>query len=258
MPDMSADGARAMRESRFDDAARIYRKLADRSPNVPQWHMNYGLALHSAKRYGEALAAFETYIRLASPKPGPVHFLMGVDQIKLGEPCAAIAPLEKARLWEASRQVLIELADAYSGCKRYEDAAVVLQGLKETRLAARAFWQARKYEAAKPLFASVAARHEGDPRFHYEYGDTLYRADGPEPAIPQLEKAVSIVEARGSLGRALMDLKRAEEAIPHLAAAVPVDATLLLPLSRAYKATGRSEEAARTQEEYRKRVGSQN
>jgi predicted Zn-dependent protease len=55
------------------------------------------------------------------------------------------------------------------------------------------------------------------------------------------------------LGRALLDLDRADEAIPHLEAAVKVDPALLLPLSRAYKAKGRAEDAARAEAEYRRR-----
>ena len=56
------------------------------------------------------------------------------------------------------------------------------------------------------------------------------------------------------LGKALLQVGRAKESIPHLEAAAQQDATVLLPLSRAYKATGRLQEAARIEAEYKQRV----
>jgi tetratricopeptide (TPR) repeat protein len=253
--DLSQEGAQAMRERRFAEAARIYRQMVAQAPDEPKWRMNLGLALHSAGKYGEALTEFNRYLK-ATPQSGPIHLLIGIDHLKLGAPCKAIAPLESARRWQASKQVLTELADAYSGCQRYKDAAKVLEAAKEPRLAARAYWQAREYEAAKRLFGAVASQHANDATFDYEYGDTLYRVDGAAAALPYLQRASGIVPARGMLGRALLDLNQASAAIPHLEAAAQADSALLLPLSRAYKATGRIEDAARAESEYRKRLGS--
>ena len=73
-----------------------------------------------------------------------------------------------------------------------------------------------------------------------------------------MEAAPDLIPARGALGRVLMELGLAAESIPHLEAATSTDATLLLPLSRAYKATGRASDAARAETEYRRKVGSQN
>jgi tetratricopeptide (TPR) repeat protein len=251
--DLSRQGAQAMREGRFAEAERIYRQLATEAPSEPQWRMNLGLALHSEDKYAEALREFGRYLK-AVPQAGPIHLLVGIDHLKLAAPCRAISPLESARRWQASKQVLTELADAYSGCNRYSEAAKVLEAAKELRLAARAHWQAREYDAAKSLFDAVSAEYASDAMFHYEYGDTLYRVEGAESALPHLQLAMSILAARGSLGRALLDLGRAAEAIPHLEAAVQADPTLLLPLSRSYKATGRVEDAARAEAEYRKRL----
>ncbi len=252
--DLSQQGAQAMREGRFAEAERIYRQKAAEAPSEPQWQMNLGLALHSAGKYADALREFGRYLK-AVPQAGPVHLLTGIDHLKLAAPCRAIGPLEIARRWQASKQVLTELADAYSGCNRYSEAAKVLEAAKEPRLAARAHWQAREYDAAKLLFDAVSAAYANDPAFQYEYGDTIYRVEGAEAALPHLQLAVSILSARGSLGRALLDLDRAAEAIPHLEAAVQADSALLLPLSRCYKATGRVEDAARVEAEYRKRLG---
>ena len=102
----------------------------------------------------------------------------------------------------------------------------------------------------------MESRFAGDAEFLYEFGDTLARLRGAEAGLPYLEKAVKadpqLAPAHGALGRALLELHRAEESIPHLEAAVDTDAVLLLPLSRAYKATGRLQDAARAEAEYRK------
>ena len=63
--------------------------------------------------------------------------------------------------------------------------------------------------------------------------------------------------ARAEAGKALLAVGRAVEAIPHLEAAAAKDLTLLLALSRAYRAAGRAADAARTQSEYRAKVGAQ-
>ena len=82
------------------------------------------------------------------------------------------------------------------------------------------------------------------------------RLDGARAALAALEQAVQLdpgaLEARAALGTAYAELERFAEAIPHLEYASPKDPALLLPLSRAYKATGRAEDAARTLEQYKR------
>lgn len=267
--DPSAQAARAMREGRFAEAEKLYRQIIAAGETDPRLYMNLGLALHSERKYREAIDAINRFLK-ANPQPGPAHLLVGVARLKLNQPCDAVAPLEKARQWQSTNQVLIELADAYSGCKRYLSAAQTYEQAAKAqaanadlkRAAARSYWQAREYEKARPLFTALAAQRASDPEFAYEYGDTLARLDGAAAGLPYLERAVKaapdLTPARGALGRALVELGRAAQAIPHLEAAAPTDSTLLLPLSRAYKETGRAGDAARVQEEYRRKVGGQN
>jgi tetratricopeptide (TPR) repeat protein len=263
--DLSQQGARAMRESRFADAERIYREMLKSSPDESRLHLNLGLALHSAGKYKQAIPEFDLFF-IANPQPGPTHLLAGVARLKLDRACEAISVLEKARQWRANAQVLLELGDAYHGCKRFADAGGAYRqaarltpgDVRLTRAAARSFWQARQYPDARPLFAATESRYSNDADFLYEYGDTLARIEGPEVALPYLEKSVklapNLAPAHGALGRALLELGRAAPSIPHLEAAAPTDPSLLLPLSRAYKATGRLEEAARAEAEYRKKL----
>jgi len=259
--DLAPQGAAAMREGRFEDAEGIYRKMLKQTPNNPKVRLNLGLALYSAGKYAQAIPELGAYLK-AEPQPGPVYLVTGTAHLKLRRFCDASAPLEKARVWQASPQVSTELGDAYQGCKRYEEAAKAYLAANQPRAAARAFWQARAYAEAKPLYDSLASSNAADAEFLYEFGDTLARLDGAAAGIPHLERSLQIapalIPARGALGRALLEVGRAAESIPHLSAAAPADVTLLLPLSRAYKATGRLEEAARVEAEYKKKVSAQN
>lgn len=317
-----------MRENRFVEAERIYRQMLKQEPNEPRLRMNLALALYSAGKFPAAAEEFQQYLK-AAPQPGPAHLLLGVTWLKMRKPCQAIPILESARQWQSSQQVLLELGDAYFGCKRYAQAAAAfealgltpkaLQGaglsyarlgkqkesaeafaklqqlppsaelhelLAEThtlenrhedavkelqravalaprdsrvaRLLARALWRAGQYPEARQAYATLAGKWSADPEFNYEYGDTLVRLEGVAAGLPLLEKAVrgapDLVAARGVLGKALLQAGRAKESVSHLEAAAEQDATVLLPLSRAYKATGRRQQAARAEEEYKQRL----
>jgi predicted Zn-dependent protease len=268
--DPAAAAARAMREGRFADAERLYRGLIQQVPNEPRLQLNLALALHSGKKYADANLAFAQFLK-TNPPPGPVHLVAGLSLLKANRPCDAAPILEKAKRWQASEQVLTELADAYSACKRYPQAGATYAeaAAKATanagrlkRAAARAHWLARDYAAARPLFTALRPTFSNDAEFLYEFGDTLARTEGAEASLAVLERSVelapSLAPARGALGRALVEAGRHAEAIPHLVAASPADATLLLPLSRAYKATGRVEDAARCEQQYRKSLAPQN
>jgi tetratricopeptide (TPR) repeat protein len=266
--ELSRQAAAAMRAQKFAEAETRYRKLAELEPANPMWRMNLGLALYSAGRYAHAVAEFEAFLK-AKPEPGPVHLLLGTSLLKLSRPCPAIAMLEKAVQWNKDRSSL-ELADAYYGCKRFERAARTYEAAARTatagaasnraisRQAAHCYWQARLYPDARRIFQTLEPEFANEPEFQYEFGDTLARMDGPEAGLPYLEKAVAakpaLIAARGELGKALLATGDAAGAIPHLEAAARNDATLLLPLSRAYRGAGREADAERTQKEYRQRV----
>jgi protein O-GlcNAc transferase len=246
--DVSQKAAQAMRAGRFAEAETLYRQLVRSDPKEPGWHGNLGLALHSQNKFREAVESLERSIKLR-PSPG-LSAVLGIDYLKLNEPCKAIPPLVAA----ADR--VDALADAYYGCRRFPEAARTYIRTGNTRSAARAWWQARDYAQALPLYEKLRPLHEHDPEFAYEFGDTLHRVEGAAAAIPWLEKSKELIQGRAALGKAYAEAKRFAEAIPLLEAAVKADPDLLLPLSRAYKATGRAAEADRALNEYRKRVAS--
>ena len=248
--DLSQQGAQAMRENRYGDAVRAYRELVQQDPQTPQWRMNLGLALHSAGDAAGAVTAMQQYVK-AMPAPAPAHWILGVNQLKLGQACAAADSLTAARRWRATPEITHALADALSACKRYPEAAIHYTALGRHRDAARAHWQAGEYSKARPLYARLATGT--DPALHYEYGDTLLRIDTAAAALPHLEKAREIPAARAALAKAYIALERWSDAVPLLEEAARQDRTQWLPLSRAYQALGRTEDAARALADFKKR-----
>ncbi len=262
---LSQAGAQAMRESRFADAGKAYRQLTEKEPANPMWRMNLGLAQYQAGNFQDAIVEFEKYLK-AKPQPGANHWMTGLARLKLKQPCDAIAPLEKAKLWDASKSS-IDLGDALFACGRFEKAARAYEGAtvfhsnstKLLRQVAHSYWRARLYPEAKKFFSPLAEQFANEPEFQFEYGDTLARLEGPAAGLPFLLRAEQAVPeltgVRGELGKALLAVGRMAEAIPHLEAASAKDATLLLALSRAYRSMGRTEDAERAQAEYRTKVG---
>jgi Flp pilus assembly protein TadD len=261
---LSQQGAQAMRERRFADAEKAYRQLVKVDSGNPAWRMNLGLTLYSAGRYADAIPELQMFIQ-AKPQAGPSHLLLGLSRLKLSQPCEAVAPLEKARSWNAE-QSLIELADAYYGCRRFDLAGRTYEAALATkqkspsvaRQAAHCYWEARAYVDAQRVFSTLVAQFADAADFNYEYGDTLVRLQGPLVGLYYLEKAVALkpdlLAARGELGKALLALERGGQAIVHLELAARADSALLLPLSRAYRAAGRTADADRVMGEYRRLV----
>jgi len=87
-------------------------------------------------------------------------------------------------------------------------------------------------------------------------GDCLLQQGQAEEAIGPLTRAVSILPARASLGRALLAVGRGAEAVPHLEApvtALDTDGALHFQLSRAYQMAGSTDKAAAALAESQKR-----
>ncbi|UCF39155.1 MAG: tetratricopeptide repeat protein [Acidobacteriota bacterium] len=124
----------------------------------------------------------------------------------------------------------------------------------------------RDYDSAKSLVDELLTEEPGSAQLNFLAGDILLYEQLVEASIPFLEKAVqadpSFLGAHSSLGRAYMFLADAEQAIPHLKAALSQDedGSLRYQLARAYQRTGQRDLARTMMAEYqtiRKQISEQ-
>jgi predicted Zn-dependent protease len=116
---------------------------------------------------------------------------------------------------------------------------------------AKSYYYARDWEAARKLFEELlkAAGRNADPELQFFYGDVLLQSQQAEAALPYLKAAVDgapdMPPAHATYGRALVQLGRFAEAIPHLETvlAEDEDGSLHYQLARAYQGTGQAEKA---------------
>ncbi len=200
---LSDQGVTAMKEHRFADAERIYRQLVKEEPNEPRLRMNLGLALFSAAKYSEASVEFEKFLK-AVPAPGPAHFMLGVSRLKLRKPCEAIPALENARKWQASSQVLLELGDAYFGCKRYAQAAATFEALGSTpkglQGAGLSYARLGKQQEASAAFAKLE-KLPPSAELHELLAEVRTLENRHEDAVKELEEAVRLAPKDDRLQR---------------------------------------------------------
>src|SRR5450759_1029642 len=114
----------------------------------------------------------------------------------------------------------------------------------------------RDHPAAEKMARELIAKDPAVAEMHFILGDSLINQQQPEQAAESLRKAVGLrpdyPAAQAVLGRALMQMGRSVEAIPHLVAALPLDSdgSLHFQLSRAYQDAGQAEKAAAAMKTY--------
>ena len=155
-------------------------------------------------------------------------------------------------------------AHIFSGQKRYADAA---QEWREALKLSPADKQIQKqlaislkfsqdYAGALPLFQGLLRGQPGSAELNYLAGETLLDLQRAEEAIPLLLRAVGrdpkLIAARKALARAYIAVGKASDAIPHLRAALAADedGSLHYQLARAYQATGQTGLAKEMLEDY--------
>ncbi|MEW5978776.1 MAG: tetratricopeptide repeat protein [Acidobacteriota bacterium] len=105
------------------------------------------------------------------------------------------------------------------------------------------------YQGAREIVERLLAVNPDSAELNYLMGQIVSNQQQPELAIPFLEKVVraepEFLPARSSLGLALLRVERETDAIPHLRAALSLDAdgSLNFRLARAYQKLGLTEAA---------------
>jgi predicted Zn-dependent protease len=132
---------RAMSKGRFEEAAAIYRELAEMLPAEPGILMNLGMALAMAGREQEAIDPLERALQ-QQPSLVPARMFLGSSYLALGQPDKALPLLE--------RVVTLKPKDAES-----------------RRLASRAALDAGKPERAVVHLRELSALRPADPAAWY-------------------------------------------------------------------------------------------
>ena len=113
--------------------------------------------------------------------------------------------------------------------------------------------QTKDYAEAQKLLDTFPKK---SPELNLLQGDLLLAQQQPEPALAPLEQAVKqdpkLLPAQASLARALLQVGRPAEALPHATAALPfdTDGSLHFQLARAYQAAGQAEAAKAAMAQY--------
>jgi predicted Zn-dependent protease len=119
-----------------------------------------------------------------------------------------------------------------------------------------ALYLVKDLDGAQQRTERLLAQQPLSPEFNHLMGDIYLARQTPAEALPYLERAVTRaprnLRARASFGRALLQANRAQEAVPQLEAALPLDqdGSLHFQLSRAYQVAGRAEKAKLTLAKY--------
>jgi len=161
-------------------------------------------------------------------------------------------------------------AHIYSGQKRYAEAADEWRAARKfspgdpqiQKQLAISLKFSQDYGRALPLFQDLLRRRPGSAELSYLVGDTLLDLQRAEEAIPLLKRAVDrdpkLLAAHKSLARADLAAGKAAEAIPHLkvALATDEDGSLHYQLARAYQTNGQPGLAEQVLADYQKIQGS--
>ena len=99
-------GAAAMHANRYQEAEQAYRRVIALAPNLPDGHLNLGLALLRQAHLAEAIDSLKTAARLDPKLPGP-HMFLAIAYFEMGQMDSARLTVEdEVRLAPEDTQAL--------------------------------------------------------------------------------------------------------------------------------------------------------
>ena len=122
---------------------------------------------------------------------------------------------------------------------------------------AKSLYLARDFQNALPAVQKLLQHSPASPELQFFAGDSLLQLERAEEAIPYLAGALkadnTLIPAHAALGLAFARVGKADEAIPHLEAALQTDddGSLHYQLARAYQQTGNVPKAQQLMAKYK-------
>lgn len=264
----------------------FYRKALEKSPRLRGLHASIAEIYRLTEHADWAAAEDKEEARLGQPNCKPVktaecEFVAGRFGVALT--IAKQRPTADGFYWRVrsydalARQAFAKLAElpASSHSHRFlaerlrdqgkhaEAAAAWRQALalepdspELRRELAAALLGAKDYAETQKVVTELLTAEPDAPDLLNLQGDLYLAQQMAAEAIPFLERAVKanprVLEARASLARALLLAGKGEEAVPHVAAALPLDAdgSLHFQLARAHQAAGRADDARKAMAQY--------
>ncbi|HEV2495101.1 MAG TPA: tetratricopeptide repeat protein [Terriglobia bacterium] len=165
------------------------------------------------------------------------------ERIRQIDPDSYLVHLLNARSWEEQQQPARAIQEYRAAVARRPDAVNVRVLLGHLQ------WEWQEYDDALPQLMEALRLDPAEPVANYLVGDIWVQEHHPEKAMSYLNKAISLrpgfLNAEASLGRALTQLGRVQEALEELKAVASADqdGSIHYELYQIYLKLGRNDEA---------------
>jgi protein O-GlcNAc transferase len=241
-------GLLRLQQSKFEDAARLFRRAVKLDKNSAHAQFHLGVALTGLKRPEEAVRHYERAVALA-PRLAEAHNNLGYALQLLGRDKQAIAHYERAlairpdyaEAWNNLGNVLHLLDRDEEALAHYEKALAIQPDYAEAHWnIGNALQALGREEKAVAHYESALAAKPNYVEAHRRLADALSTLKRDEEAVEHYDKALAIrpdhVDALVARGNALRRLDRYEEAIASFEKALsikPEDPSAFNELARA-------------------------
>ena len=244
--------AQVYRETNHADWAAVEEKQEETIP-APNCSVNRAECFFVQNRYVDSAKAAEEH-----PAPETLYWAVKAYHQLALEAFARLDDLpESVELHALNAEMLHGRKRDNEAANEWRAALQLSPGNKrlEGELATSLFL-ADDYKGAMELIEKLLPSNVSSPDLNFMMGESLLRTEHPDQAVHYLEVALladgKMLAAHASLGRALAQLNRTAEAIPHLEKALKTDddGSLHYTLARAYQQTGNAQRSRELMGEY--------